>query len=160
MADHVRDETSSWALVGLIVLWIAALVGAAVVAETAWVGVLPPPHLASSGQLSWLGVVLTEAITAATPYVGAFWCIVLMCPLLIITWLAIPAADRRTLPIVAGIFVLAASAAFAGMLPTTGVPFALVASLPAALTAEMLRTVITAMLRRITRTSAISASGV
>jgi hypothetical protein len=152
----MRENSPIWALTGLTVLWLAALVGAVATAESAWALVWYPPPPPSSG----LALAISELFTDALPLFGAIWCIVIGGPLLVFTWLVVPVADRRTLPIVAASWAIACIAAFAGLLPARGTPFALVASLPAALTAEGFRIVFTATLRRTRLGSPTSASGV
>lgn len=77
----------------------------------------------------------------------------LSAPLLALTWLALPRGDRRTFPVILTLWVLGIIAAYSEWLPTSdGAVFAL-ACVPVVALAEVLRVVITAMVRLGTRPS-------
>ena len=75
----------------------------------------------------------------------------LAAPLLAVTWLALPRGDRRTFPAILLLWVVGLMATYSESLPTSdGFVFAL-ACVPVVAVAEVLRMLITAMVRHGTR---------
>jgi hypothetical protein len=64
-----------------------------------------------------------------------------------LTWITLPHRDRATLPLVLLVWTAATGLAVARISPRSGLGFAILATMPVLLAAEVFRSIITAMLR-------------
>ena len=108
-------------------------------------------ELAASGSF-WAA--LGEGMRTAAPRIHLVLVAAVSAPLLVLTWLALPRPDRGTFPMILTLWGAGVIAAYSDQLPTSdGVVFAL-ACVPVLAVAEVLRSVITAMIRHGTWPSA------
>ena len=133
-----NDIPSAQVLVTLTLFWLALLSWTLVLAADLW---------PAAGSDSPVGAVLRDAgARVAVLMVAAA-----SAPLFLFTSLALRPADRRTLPAVLAVWAVVAVAAFIpGRPPTDVMPVGLVCA-SALVSAEMVRTVITALIRHGTR---------
>ena len=129
--------------------WIGLLTLSLVVAVDLWPREAAALFHARAGTS--VGVALGEALRQGAPQFLAAGASVLGAPLFLFSWLALPKRDRATLPIVLDLWVFVTLAAFSDWLPHgETASFALVCVL-ALLIGEIVRSLLTAMVRHGTR---------
>jgi hypothetical protein len=149
MRYHSRPSGPVLATLGLF--WIALLIWSLYVAIDLW----PRDHhelvMAQVAASTSFGAAFGEGMRTAAPKIHLMLVAGLSAPLLVMTWLALPRGDRRTFPVILILWSLGIIVAYSEWLPTSdGVVFALVCVSVIAV-AEVLRLLITAMVRHSTQ---------
>jgi hypothetical protein len=146
------ESRPSWSvLVTLSLFWIGLLAWSLVVAADLWPR--DPDALViaqvTAARSVWEG--LGEGMRTAAPRIHLVLVATLSAPLMALTWLALPPRDRGTFPVILTLWVVGVIAAYSEWLPTTDAVVFALACVPVLAVAEVLRSVLTAMVRQGTR---------
>ena len=134
-------------LLTLTLLWAAVLTGAVLLGFAAW-PTAPTSNPPPPGPF-WtsFGLALGEALEREAPRVVVYLSGIVVVPLAAFTWIALPANERRTVPWIAGGWALLSLSAYADWWPSADVARFGMVCLPALLSAEILRSLFTALVR-------------
>lgn len=141
--DRRDDDSAHWiVLVVLATAWMAAFAG-----YSQLVLGLRATHATLHANAGWLTPIdaIRQAASFAPPAVWFYW----LAPLILLTWLGLPSPDRGSVPILAFLWAAAMTAALSGAFGVTKPGLITAAFVDALLALEGLRTIATAIVRKL-----------
>ena len=141
--NRTDEGSAHWiVLVVLATAWMAAFAGYSQVLLALRAA---PPDFPSPNN--WFAPIeaIRQAASFAPPAVWFYW----LAPLILLTWLVLPTADRGSVPLLAFLWAAAMTAALSGAFGATKAGLITAAIVDALLALEGLRTVATAIVRKL-----------
>ena len=141
--NRTDEDSAHWiVLVVLATAWMAAFAGYSQVL----LGLRAVPQSLSASD-NWLAPIeaMRQAASFAPPAVWFYW----LAPLILLTWLVLPSADRGSVPVLAFLWTAAMTAALSGAFGVAKPGLVTAAIIDALLALEGLRTVATAIVRKL-----------